>query len=181
VKGYHRKANAEFLLGELDAATASIREGLKRDPSMADLGKLLRKIKAKKAGPAGGRRAPAMDASLRQELNELNEQYNGTNIELMEVKAKLEACARETRRTDLTKDEIGRLPEETPLFRSVGKMFLRAPRPAIAAYLDEQLGVEAKKQADLAARQTYLTRRLQAQETHLKDLMATLTGVPVTA
>ena len=72
----------------------------------------------------------------------------------MEVKAKLEAISREMRRNDLTKDEIDALPEETPLYRSVGKMFLRAERPAVATFLKEQLAAEEKKKQDLLNRQT---------------------------
>jgi hypothetical protein len=44
VKGYHRKANAEFLLGELEAAEATIRAGLKKDPNMTELKRLLQKV-----------------------------------------------------------------------------------------------------------------------------------------
>lgn len=44
VKGYHRQANAEFLLGELEAAEATIRAGLKKDPNMTELKRLLQKV-----------------------------------------------------------------------------------------------------------------------------------------
>jgi len=40
VKGYLRKANAEFLMGDLDAAVATIREGLKKDAKFSELTKL---------------------------------------------------------------------------------------------------------------------------------------------
>mmetsp|Transcript_14670 Transcript_14670/g.19043 ORF Transcript_14670/g.19043 Transcript_14670/m.19043 type:complete len:103 (+) Transcript_14670:665-973(+) len=102
----------------------------------------------------------------------------------MEVKAKLEAVAREMRRNDLTRDEITALPEETPLYRAVGKMFMRSERPAVSTFLNDQLAAEEKKKQDLLARQTYLQRRLQSQEANLKDLMANLMAQqpqPVTA
>lgn len=59
-----------------------------------------------------------------------------------------------------------------PLYRSVGKMFLRSEKAQIDAFLDEQVAAELKKKSDLESRQTYLTRRLTSQETALKDLVA---------
>jgi chaperonin cofactor prefoldin len=180
VKGYHRKANAEFLSGDYDSASATVHAGLKVDPTMGDLKRLLQKIKAKRGGELTAKRrsnAPnkgGHDQSLQNELSDLSEQFNSTNTDLMEVKAKLEAINREMRRSDLTKDEIEALPEETPLYRSVGKMFMRADRPAVSTFLADQLAAEEKKKQDLIARQTYLQRRLQSQEANLKDLMTNL-------
>jgi len=178
VKGYHRKANAEFLMGELDLAEVTIREGLKKDAAFSELTKLRRKIKAsrEKAASAARRSAagPAADQGLRNELKELGEQYHDTNTELLEVKAKLESSARECRRHDLTKDEVAELPGETPLFRSVGKMFLRSEPSDVKDFIDQQLASEEKKKVDLLARQTYLERRLHSQEANLKDLMSSL-------
>jgi len=116
VKGYHRKANAEFLLGEYDASASTIREGLRVDPAMADLTRLLRKVKAKKSGSAAAVRRSAQagtsgggaDPGLRREMEELNEQYQATAQEMAEVKAKLDSLAKERRRCDLTRDEVSR-------------------------------------------------------------------------
>ena len=43
--GYHRVANAQFELEQLDAAIATIRTGLQKDTKSKDLTNLLRKIK----------------------------------------------------------------------------------------------------------------------------------------
>jgi tetratricopeptide (TPR) repeat protein len=69
VKGYHRKANAEFLLGELEAAEATIRAGLKRDPTMAELKRLLQKVQPRAAHadsliPNRHSRAPASNLGV---------------------------------------------------------------------------------------------------------------------
>ena len=60
-KGYHRLANAQYLLEKYDEAMATVTEGLKKDGGFAELKKLKNKIKAKKAqkaralaGPSGG-------------------------------------------------------------------------------------------------------------------------------
>ena len=43
---------------------------------------------------------------------------------------------------------------QAPLFRSVGKMFLRSERAEVSEFLASQTDAEEKKKADLEARQT---------------------------
>lgn len=184
VKGYHRKANAEFLLGEYGAAEATIRAGLSIDSDMAELKRLLKRVKAKKASElvaarrAAGPSAVSMDQGLRNELSQLSEAYNTSNTELLEVKARLEACHREGRRTDLTQDEIKAMPVETPMYLSVGKVFLRSPRPSVETHLEAERAKQEKERSDLEARKTFLQRRMVSQEANLKDLMGSLMGSP---
>lgn len=171
VKGYHRLANALFLAGKLDEATAAVRQGLQKDSNMTELNKLLRKIKAKKAA-LQSRRSPAqIDESTRKEIHELSEQYQQTGHDLNEVRARLEACEKEQRRLSLTSSEVDSFSEDTPLYQAVGKMFLLSSRANIKKSLQESAELQEKRQTDLKSRQQYLERRLNSQAENMKDIM----------
>jgi len=84
---------------------------------------------------------------------------------------------REGQRTRLTLQNVGKLPAEggpegqgPPLYRAVGKMFLKSTRPAIVEHLEKQQSEIAKTEESLLGRQAYLERRLKSQQTNLKEL-----------
>lgn len=181
IKGFHRLANAQCELGQLDEAVATIRRGMQKESSNSELLRLLRKIKAKKSSAAQAARREAagkpprgVDESGRQEVAQLGEQYHTTARELQEVKAKLNGATREQKATELTLRQVESMAEETPLYRAVGKMFLLSNKTEVTSCLEEKAEEDRKKQHDLTARQTYLQRRLQSQEANLKDLVANL-------
>ena len=180
-KGYHRLANAQYLLEKYDEAMATVTEGLKKDGGFAELKKLKNKIKAKKAqkaralaGPSGGGGGGGVDKATQDEMMKLSEQYQTTKRDLMEVEARSSAAMKNSRRTALTVEQIEAVSDETPLFRGVGKMFLRAPKADIKGMLDEQVAEENEKMAALDSKKNFLNRRLQSQERDLQDLMKTL-------
>jgi len=176
VKGYHRLANAQFELGELDAAASTVREGLKKDPNMPDLSRLLRKIKAKKAAISSARKGVQTNVSesMRKEIEEMSEQYKQTGRDLSEVRARLEAAAKDQRRIAVMSNEVEHLSEATPLYQSVGKMFMLRPREEIKTSLREDAEGQEKRVSDLKSREQYLQRRLHSQEENMKDLIQSI-------
>ena len=149
---------------------ATVTEGLKKDGGFVELKKLKNKIKAKKAqkaralaGPSGGGGGGGVDKATQDEMMKLSEQYQTTKRDLMEVEARSSAAMKNSRRTALTVEQIEAVSDETPLFRGVGKMFLRAPKADIKGMLDEQVAEENEKMAALDSKKNFLNR-LQSQE-----------------
>ena len=180
-KGFHRLANAQYLLGKLDEALSSVSEGLKKDGGFSELKKLRNKIKAKKQQQARTSRAGAdgkggMDEATQKELMQVTEQYQQTKRDLAEVEARTQMALKSSRRTALTVEQIGALPEDTPLYRGIGKMFLRSPKADVQTLLDNQVAEENEKKGALDSRKTFLTRRLQSQEANLQDIMKSAMG-----
>eukprot|EP00622_Pseudochattonella_farcimen_P002204 FR737090.1.p1 GENE.FR737090.1~~FR737090.1.p1 ORF type:complete len:213 (+),score=35.36 FR737090.1:71-640(+) len=177
VKGYHRVANAQIELGEMDEAIKTIRLGLQKDPESKELSLLLRKIKTKKRGELERqKRGVNMNESMQKEMHELSEQYQTTGRELSECNAKLAASARSQKLTSITAGEIEEVPEDSRLYRSVGKMFMLSSKEEVKSTLTEELEDEQQKNTELASKRTYLQRRLASQEASLKDLMMSATG-----
>lgn len=63
------------------------------------------------------------------------------------------------------------LPEDVPLYRSVGKAFVLTSRKGVEERLDNERAELTKNQRDLADRQEYLERRIQSVTSNLQDLM----------
>lgn len=68
--------------------------------------------------------------------------------------------------------QISEMPEATPLYRSVGKAFLKTDREEIEKKLEEEISHNTKSQRDLVDRQEYLERRIKSNTENLRDLTA---------
>mmetsp|Transcript_49323 Transcript_49323/g.139644 ORF Transcript_49323/g.139644 Transcript_49323/m.139644 type:complete len:255 (-) Transcript_49323:360-1124(-) len=178
VKGYHRVANAQFEMGQMDAAIATIKTGLQKDTGSKDLTNLLRKIRSKKQAAQAAARRPQgrMDENTQKEVQELSEQYQATGRELSEVNAKLQGAMREQKATAITIGEVDQVTDETPLYRAVGKMFMLSGKDDVKTSLSNEMEDVEKRKTELTSRRTYLQRRLQSQEANLKDLMTSAMG-----
>ena len=178
IKGFYRLANAQTGAKDYDAAEATIKSGLAKDGENPELKKLWRIVKGKRdkdrraalPKPAGGS-ARAPDAESRAEAERLGGALQKNGRELQETHARLNACKREIQRTTITRDEIKALPEDSTVYRSVGKMFLASDPPKIDALLGDQLGRGEERASQLAARAQFLDRRVKEQQAELTSLV----------
>ncbi|KAG5187176.1 hypothetical protein JKP88DRAFT_267900 [Tribonema minus] len=177
VKGYYRLSAAQLELGEVDKALEAVTEGLKKEPSNADLTRQLRVVKGKKAAAAskarqGGGGAPGgLDKQTFEEIRELSDQSEVTQRELAEVSANLQGCLRDQRRAQLTKTEVAGLGGDARLYRSVGKVFMLNSKKEIDTLLDAQATERAKSEEQLKGKKAYLENRLNSQKTNLNELL----------
>lgn len=140
-KGYHRLANAQKQLGRHADAIATLRAAqtnaadANRNPGIK---KLLRDLNAEAEAEGDGAKrssaAPApsgtrtVPAHIAKELQELQPQFLSIQREVEQLDAKLAGLARQKKRVALVENELTELPEATPTFQSVGKMFLRTTK-----------------------------------------------------
>ena len=164
-----------------DGAVATIKQGLSVDANNPQLTKLLRTVKqSKKAADNAAAKAAkepqpkVMDASTSREFSELQQQYIQTNREFNVVKANIVKAQREAKSQEITKSELEKLlkeTQETKMYRSVGKMFLRASRDQIFEHLTKTIEDEKKHESDLTQKLDYLERRLKSQRQNMEEVM----------
>jgi chaperonin cofactor prefoldin len=173
LKGYYRLTLAQMEMKEYDAAVATIKAGLQREPGNTELQKQLRLVKAKKNAADYVRHADSTGTAGRgmsqEELSEVQEQWLGASKELKEVRAKGVAAAGEKRRNELTLSELAKVDEETRLFRSVGKMFVLTPRGKVLDGLQTQITEAERRATDVEARHSYLEAKVSNLEAVLKE------------
>jgi len=101
---------------------------------------------------------------------ELQEQWNSYNRDLRSVKIALNNTERESRLNAVTSSQIVPLPPTVPLYRSVGKAFVRTARDKVESLLIKEKEDLEKAYKDLSDREEYLTRRMNSNMSNLKDL-----------
>ena len=178
IKGFHRLANALLGLKQYDDAELAIKSGLAKDGDNPELKKLMRVVKGKRdkdrraaLAPAGGRAPP--DEAARAEAQALSESLQKNGREPQETQARLGAVKREIQRTQITCNEIGALPADAEVYRSVGKMFVMSDKPGVEALLDGQLKRGEERASQLAARGQFLDRRVKEQQSEFQQLLKT--------
>jgi prefoldin subunit 1 len=102
---------------------------------------------------------------------ELQEQSNTYNRDLRTVKLRIGALQREARVNAVTTNHIQSLEPDVPLYRSVGKAFVYAPRGEIEERLEKEIAEITKSTRDLTDREEYLTRRINSNNTNMQDLL----------
>eukprot|EP00903_Cladosiphon_okamuranus_P019424 g17859.t1 len=179
-KGYYRLATAQADMGEVNAALDTVKAGLSRDPKNGDLLRQKRTLMTKKSaaasssGRGSGRGAPGtgrLDPQIIQEFQELSVQLGLTKRELAEVEAQLQATQREMKRGKLTRAELERVGDGTPMYQAVGKMFLSQTKEEITALLDGKQEDKIKSEAQLQAKQSYLQSRLASEQGNLDEII----------
>lgn len=173
LKGYYRLTMAQLELKEYDAALETIKSGLMKQPDNPELQKQLRLVKAKKNAAEYVRHADGSGVAGRgmsvEELQEVQGQYLAANKELKEVRSKGVAAAGEKRRNELTLEEVSKVPEETRLFRALGKAFVLTPRAQVVEGLTNRIQESERRATDLEAKHEYLQAKVSSHEAILKE------------
>lgn len=183
VKGYYRLTTAQIELKQYDAAAATIRQGLGVEANNPQLLKQQRMVqqlkksaeaakKRKQSTPAsGGPTMGAMDSATSSELQELQMQYVQMNRELETLKVNINKTEREFKMAEYTKADLELLPESSACYRSIGKMFLKEPRPDIMKYLDKNMEEATKKENSMKQKIEYLEKKIKSQRQNIEELV----------
>jgi chaperonin cofactor prefoldin len=65
---------------------------------------------------------------------------------------------------------LSAMPSTAPVYRGVGKAYMKTERTEIDRRLESEMGASTKNLRDLGDRQEYLERRLQSSVQNYKDL-----------
>ena len=180
VKGYYRLANAQLGLGLVDEALASVKKGLAIEEDNVELKKLTRIIKAKKTKgekkpttttkTESGGGSSRLTAEKQREIADLAQTLRSHEKEKNQVAIRTQMCRREIARSQLTSTEIADLPDESPVYRAVGKIFLESSKAAVLDALHTEKSNAEQRASSLTARATFLDREIQSKEAELKAI-----------
>lgn len=189
IKGYYRLATAQIEQNELDAATATIKQGLNIDPDNLQLAKLMRMIKSKKASAKAAASASAAttaasaaarmsssgrDSSLSKELIDLQNQLRGSMRDFNVVNANIGKSQKELKMNEITVSELEKLPKDSDskMYRGIGKMFMLCSQDDVYEHLEYEMAEDKKKITDMTQKKEYLDRRMKSQQQNIRELMA---------
>eukprot|EP01035_Chromulina_nebulosa_P032991 gene32991-44139_t len=159
IKGYYRLSSAQTEMKKFDDSIATLRAALTLEPGNEVIVRQLKSVQAKKnaeSSKEGVKPKRQLDEAQLKELAELQEQTNTYARDLRMVRSKIASIQRETRVNRVTNDQIRPLPEETPMYRSVGKAFIFAGKTEVESRLEKEFAEFTKTQKDLLDRQEYL-------------------------
>jgi tetratricopeptide (TPR) repeat protein len=174
VKGYLRLAAAQTELKQYEDAERTLRAALTLDPTNALIGQQLKKLKEKKTGIVAAKPKRQLDEAQRKELFELQEQTSSYSRDLRAVIQRLNGLSREAAATDNTQSQLKEFPTSTKLYRGIGKVYVLQDRATIDECLELEINTIDKNYKDLQDRKEYLERRIQSNQTNLRDLTAGL-------
>lgn len=103
---------------------------------------------------------------------ELQEQTNTYNKDLRSVQLRIANLQREARACQVTGSQVSPLADTVPLYRAVGKAFIRASKSDVEAGLDNEIAKNTRNQRELTDRMEFLERRIASNYQHLRDLTA---------
>ncbi len=157
--------------GAYDEAMEAVKAGLVVEPNNPDLSRQLRIINAKQSvrGLAAARgkekraegasKGPQMDEGTLREIQELSQSVHQTKRDLLEARAKLQACMRDMKKPDLMKKELDSLSDDTPLYQTVGKAFIISDRQEINMSFEKDIKEKSKEVSEAELKIKYLEGR----------------------
>ena len=122
-------------------------------------------------GGAGGQVRKQLSESAQKEYETLREEGSSYHRDLRGVNNHLGVVARDTRATQVTQAQVSMCDENTNLYKSVGKAYVRASKQEIEETLKKDAINLKKTEQDLNDRKQYLERRIQSNQANIKDLL----------
>jgi len=114
----------------------------------------------------------AVDMELKKAFLELQKKMVDTQQQMRISDVQIDSLSKEKRKIELTEKEIGALPEDTRLYRSVGRMFLFKPKPDVMQILKNEHKDADSKIKELEAKKTYLERSVKSSEENLREMVS---------
>ena len=112
------------------------------------------------------------DEELRKAFSELQVKRLETGQLVAVAEGQRQALQRSIIHSQLTFKEISGLPEATPLYRSIGRMFLLASRDEIKETLTASEAASKEKIAEIEKNKSHLEKSLKEQEDSLRELVS---------
>lgn len=101
---------------------------------------------------------------------ELHDKSTALHRQLRNVQAKISALQRETRTCQVTSNYLLSVEPEVPVFKAVGKAFVKIDRTSIDKELDTEAEENTKAQRDLESQKEYLDRQITSIQQNMRDI-----------
>lgn len=178
IKAYWRAAKASMHLDLCRNGLEFCEQGLKQEPSDADLAKLrdncaerLSVQQQRRArGPSRTGASGAGEFSA-DEAMALQDKVNGLGEQIDSLRMSMAKKQREKMSAQLTQNALKETPEEAPLYQGVGRCFLKQERPDVDSMLSKSISGLEEELPKLSTAYQELEKRKQEAEKELQEVI----------
>eukprot|EP00053_Salpingoeca_punica_P004236 m.48036 g.48036 ORF g.48036 m.48036 type:complete len:121 (-) comp12694_c0_seq1:617-979(-) len=111
------------------------------------------------------------DNELKKAFEDLKEKMIETRGHLKIVETRAASSEMQRRRAELTQKELSTMPENTIMYRSVGRMFIQEDRKSITDSLTAQIKTQQEIIDSANSQKRQIEQRAQEAENNLRELL----------
>uniref|UniRef100_A0A914WSY7 Prefoldin subunit 1 n=1 Tax=Plectus sambesii TaxID=2011161 RepID=A0A914WSY7_9BILA len=115
--------------------------------------------------------AEGVDMQLKKAFQDLQVQMIETKQRLRQGELISDAQKSQIRVAEITKQELLSLPETTPTYQAVGRMFVRRSVTESVSAQDKRMSVAQEKIASIQKHREYLEKSMKDAEGNLRDMV----------
>mmetsp|Transcript_71007 Transcript_71007/g.114523 ORF Transcript_71007/g.114523 Transcript_71007/m.114523 type:complete len:204 (-) Transcript_71007:120-731(-) len=113
----------------------------------------------------------AEESEVAKQVKEVEERLGGLSKEMNVIEGKIKHYLLEAKRAELTEKELQPLPEDSKIYRQVGKMFLLQPKPDLARSLKYQQALKSVETQQLRNAHNKIKEKVQSEANGLRELI----------
>lgn len=171
-KGWHRLAVAQKKQGMLVEARQTLEKGLELHADDKVLKKAMRQLETMITKRTKHQQMGAqLQAAVSKELGQLQQDMEHLRTQMAQVDGQERSALKSRRINQITAAEVGKLADDTPTYRAVGKMFLYSSKAETETFLQAETEELEKKTAALASQKKYLEKKGNDLTKNMKELM----------
>ncbi|XP_035228360.1 prefoldin subunit 1-like [Stegodyphus dumicola] len=114
-----------------------------------------------------------VDLELKKAFQELQAKVLDTTQKLKLADLQIDSLTKAIQHSELTQKELKSLPENTPMYSGVGRMFVLTSHDDINGMLSKKIQTSQDKIKELETSKAYLQRSMKESEENLRELVAT--------
>ncbi|XP_077122116.1 prefoldin subunit 1 [Ranitomeya variabilis] len=115
--------------------------------------------------------ASAMDLELKKAFTELQAKVIDTQQKVKLADLQIEQLSRTKKHAHLTDTEIKNLPDGTPMYEGVGRMFVLQTKEKIHSQLLNKQKIADDKIAEIEQKKSYLERSVKEAEDNIREML----------
>jgi len=112
-----------------------------------------------------------VDIELKKAFTELQQKAVETSQKLRLADVQIDTLRRSKKRASFTERELSTLNAETPMYESVGRMFILTPSEEVKSNLKHRQDAADEKIKNLENNKAYLERNLKEAENNLREMV----------
>jgi len=112
-----------------------------------------------------------MDEKTEKEWQELQNKVMDNQSKLKAVIAGIRTKQGEKKRNELTEQELSELPDDTVVYKSLGRAFVYAPKPKLQEEMNSAATSLGEELTNMESTKTYLERQQNELENDVKELI----------
>ncbi|XP_069810286.1 prefoldin subunit 1 [Dendropsophus ebraccatus] len=115
--------------------------------------------------------AAAVDLELKKAFTELQAKVIDTQQKVKLADLQIEQLNRTKKHAQLTDSEIKSLPDDTPMYEGMGRMFILQTKVKIHSQLLNKQKIADDKIADIEQKKSYLERSVKEAEDNIREML----------